>query len=202
VITMVGGNLMALMQTNIKRLLAYSSIAHAGYLLAGLATGGDNVGAGMLFYLASYAFMTLGAFAVVTAISAGDGEADDLADWSGIAYRYPLLSVVMGICLFSLAGIPPMAGFFAKFTLFYSIVKAGDVPIVIIAVLASATSVYYYLKVLVYMYMKDPVKELPLATPNAGVIAAAIIAALVTIYLGVLPGYVLDLAKASFASIF
>lgn len=202
VLTMVGGNLMALMQENIKRLLAYSSIAHAGYLLIGVAVGGDQAIGAMLFYLTAYTFMNLGAFAVITAVSAGENELENLSDWAGLGFRYPVMGAVMAMCLLSMGGIPPMAGFFAKFYLFFAAVKAGDIPLVIIAVLASAASLYYYLKVIVYLYMKDPERELAPATPNLGVRLGVLIAAAGVLYLGLLPGKVLDWAVVSVTTLF
>jgi NADH-quinone oxidoreductase subunit N len=202
VLSMVGGNLMALMQENIKRMLAYSSIAHAGYLLIGLAIGTDQAIGAMLYYLTAYTFMSLGAFAVITAVSAGENELENLSDWSGLGFRYPMLGAVMAMCMFSMGGIPPMAGFFAKFYLFLAAVQAGDVPLVIIAVLASAISLYFYLKVIVYLYMKEPERELLQATPNLSVQIGVIIAAAGVLYLGLLPGTVLNWAVVSVTTLF
>lgn len=202
VLTILGGNLLALMQQNIKRMLAYSSIAHAGYLMIGLAVGGVEAHAGMLFYLASYMFMTIGAFGVIVALSGGEDELEDLSGWSGIAYRNPILAAAMSLCLFSLAGIPPMAGFFAKFYLFYAAVSAGDVPIVIIGVIGSCISLYYYLKVTVYMYMREPELEIVPANPNFAVHLGVFFSSVGVLYLGILPGSVLEWARISVSGLF
>jgi NADH-quinone oxidoreductase subunit N len=202
VLTMLGGNLMALVQQNIKRMLAYSSIAHAGYILVGLAVGTlQSVGA-MLFYLTAYAFMNLGAFGVIVAVSGGEKELESIPDWSGLAYRYPLLGAAMALCLFSLIGMPPTGGFFAKFYLFYSAVAGGDVPIAVIGVIASMISLYFYLKVIVYMYMRDPDREIVPATPNLSVRLGVLLASCAVLYLGILPGSVLEWATSSVATLF
>lgn len=202
VITIITGNLMALMQENIKRMLAYSSIAHAGYILIGLAVGSAQAGAAMLYYLASYAFMTLGAFGVIVAVSGGEKELDDLSDWAGLAYRYPLMGAAMALFLFSLIGMPPTAGFFAKFYLFYSAVAAGDIPIVVIGVIGSMISLYYYLKVIVYMYMRDPEGEFILAAPHLSVRLGVLFTSCAVLYLGILPGSVLNWARYSMSTLF
>ena len=202
VLTMLAGNLMALMQENIKRMLAYSSIAHAGYLLVGLAVGGEQAGAAMLYYLAAYAFMNLGAFGVIVAVSGGDKELENIPDWSGLAYRHPVMGAAMALCLFSLIGMPPTAGFFAKFYLFYSAVAAGDVPIVIIGVIASMISLYFYLKVIVTMYMRDPDREIAPATPNVSVRLGVLLSSFAVLYLGIVPGTALEWATSSIATLF
>jgi NADH-quinone oxidoreductase subunit N len=202
VLTMLAGNLMALMQENIKRMLAYSSIAHAGYLLVGLAVGGEQAGAAMLYYLAAYAFMNLGAFGVIVAVSGGEQELENIPDWSGLAYRYPVMGAAMALCLFSLIGMPPTAGFFAKFYLFYSAVAAGDVPIVIIGVIASMISLYFYLKVIVTMYMRDPDREVAPASPNLSVRLGVLLASFAVLYLGIVPGTALEWATSSIATLF
>ena len=202
VLTMLAGNLMALMQENIKRMLAYSSIAQAGYLLVGLAVGGEQAGAAMLYYLAAYAFMNLGAFGVIVAVSGGDKELENIPDWSGLAYRHPVMGAAMALCLFSLIGMPPTAGFFAKFYLFYSAVAAGDVPIVIIGVIASMISLYFYLKVIVTMYMRDPDREIVPATPNVSVRLGVLLSCFAVLYLGIVPGIALEWATSSIATLF
>ncbi len=202
VLTMIAGNLMALMQENIKRMLAYSSIAHAGYLLVGLSVGSEQAGAAMLYYLAAYAFMNLGAFGVIVAVSGGDKELENIPDWSGLAYRYPGMSAAMALCLFSLIGMPPTAGFFAKFYLFYSAVAAGDVPIVVIGVIASMISLYFYLKVIVTMYMRDPDREIVPAAPNLSVRLGVLLSSFAVLYLGIVPGTALEWATSSIITLF
>ena len=160
VLTMGLGNFVALSQTNLKRMLAYSSIAHSGYLLVGLLAGsGSEQGyAPVVLYLVVYAIMNLGAFVVLTALAAREDSGLNLHDFSGLSQRHPWLAFAMAVFLFSMAGIPPTAGFVAKYQLFYAAIQAHEVPLVIISVLCSAVAVYYYLRVLVYMYMRDPVR--------------------------------------------
>lgn len=155
VFTMTLGNIVALVQTNIKRLLAYSSIAAAGYVMVGLASGGDLGASGLIFFLLSYAFTNLGAFIAVTAISQQVGS-DDIADYAGLARRAPLLAFALTFCLISLLGIPPTAGFVAKFYLFAGAVQQGLLWLAIIGVLNSAISAYYYIKVVRAMYLLEP----------------------------------------------
>jgi NADH-quinone oxidoreductase subunit N len=159
VITMVVGNLSALTQDNIKRLLAFSSVAHAGYMLVGLvavATSGWDTGAvAVLYYLAAYVFMNIGAFTVVALLGRrAEGDLQFDRDWSGSALRHPFLGVAMTVFMLGLGGIPPTAGFFGKYSLFKAAIDAHLVPLVVIAVLNSLVSVYYYLRVIVAMYMR------------------------------------------------
>jgi len=150
--TMIVGNFVAVRQTNVKRLLAYSSIAHAGYLLVGIVAS-DTVG--VLYYLLTYSVMNLGAFAVVAAVGRQGKDYDTLDDFAGLYRRNPGLAIAMSIFMFSLAGIPPAIGFFAKFFLFATAVERGYTFLVIVAVLASAVSAYYYLRVVVAMWMRE-----------------------------------------------
>lgn len=154
-LTMIVGNLVALRQRNVKRLLAYSSIAHAGYLTIAILSRDAR---GLIFYLLAYLFMNIGAFAVLVAMSFKGQEFHELDDFNGLSLRAPWLAASMSLFLFSLAGFPPTAGFLAKFYIFSQAVKEGLTSLVIIAVLASLVSVYYYLRVIVHMYM---IKEMP-----------------------------------------
>lgn len=203
-VTMVLGNFLALMQDSVKRLLAYSSIAHAGYLLIGLAGRSEALTSAMMYYLGAYAFMTLGSFGVLAAISDGDGERDALADWRGIGRRRPVLGALMAMFLFSLAGIPPFAGFFAKFYLFYAAVEAGDTALVLVAVTASFVSLYYYLKVIVVMYMNEAEagETGDGAELGFGARAALALSALGVLMLGLLPSRVLEWAASAAPSLF
>jgi len=163
-LTMTIGNIIAISQTNIKRLLAYSSIAHAGYILVALVAGGSSGISSAMFYLLAYVFMNIGAFVVVIAL----GESrTNLEDYSGLGWKYPWLGVFMAIFMLSLAGFPPTAGFMAKFYVFSAAIKSGYIGLVIIAVLNSFVSVYYYLRVTVIMFMRSsfspPEADLPLA---------------------------------------
>jgi len=165
VITLILGNLVAIVQTNIKRMLAYSSIAHAGYALIGVVVAGQVEAdaevhayglSSVLLYLAVYAAMTLGAFAVVAMLRKGPVEGDEIEDFTGLARRERLAALVMLIFMVSLAGIPPTAGFIGKFYLFLAAVKAGLTWLAVVAVLFAAVSAYYYLRVVMVMYMREP----------------------------------------------
>jgi NADH-quinone oxidoreductase subunit N len=154
ILTMFVGNVFALAQTNVKRMLAYSSIAHTGYLLIGIISLPDpDAGAALMVYLVAYAFTNLGALACVTFLAGRDEKLESLADYAGVGWRYPLVGLGMAICMFSLIGFPPTAGFFGKYYLFLAAVKAGFTPLVIVAALNSLLSVFYYLRIIVTMYM-------------------------------------------------
>lgn len=203
VLTMIVGNVIALTQTNLKRMLAYSSIAHTGYLLVGLLVGAktEQGYAPVVTYLVAYAAMNLGAFIILTVLADRDDTGLNLHDLSGLHYRHPWLAFAMAVFLFSMAGIPPTAGFAAKYLLFYSAVQAGEIPLVIISVLCSAISVYFYLRVLVYMYMREP-SGTP-ATTRVSIWAAAAVAGMValTIHIGVLPARIVAAAKKAVTSV-
>jgi len=154
VLTIVGGNVMALVQTNVKRLLAYSSIAHAGYLLIGVVVGGSLGISAILFYLFCYGFLNLGAFGVVSILERADSSGTDASDLRGLWYRRPALAGLLAFFLFSLAGFPPMAGFAAKYYLFYTALVGGHPELLIIGVLASILGIYYYLRVTATMFME------------------------------------------------
>ena len=203
-VTMVGGNVVALMQTNVKRMLAYSSVAHAGYILAGLAAGSAEGYGGALFYLLAYTLMNLGAFGVMGALEwdAEQGADQDLDSLAGIGYRKPFLGVAMGVFMFALTGFPPLAGFIGKYLVFAAAVDAGLVWLAILGVLASVVSGYYYLRVLVVMWMKSPDEapdnakvDFPVARATAVVVT---VCALALLALGVLPAGAIDATAAAF----
>lgn len=177
--TMVWGNLLAISQNNIKRLLAYSSIAHAGYLLMGILAGGFQGISTVLFYLLTYAAMTFGAFAVVIVL-AGRGDAcESLDDYRGVARRSPLLGWAMAAFMLSLAGIPPFAGFFGKLYLFGAAIEAGYPGLAVVAVLTSVVAVFYYLRVTVVMWMEEPAEGVDAVAPTAaGPLARGVLGAL------------------------
>ncbi|MCX6550377.1 MAG: NADH-quinone oxidoreductase subunit N [Acidobacteria bacterium] len=196
VLTMTVGNIVALTQSNIKRMLAYSSIAQAGYLLIGVIAGTPRGIAAMLIYLLIYALMQLGAFAVVILMRRTDAIGDELKDLSGLFGRQPLAAVAMLIFMLSLGGIPPTAGFMGKFWLFSAAIDAHYVWLAVIGVLNSAISLYYYLRVVVFMFMKNE------ATGSQPVLAPGLAAALVftlagTLLLGVYPRPLFELAEVS-----
>jgi NADH-quinone oxidoreductase subunit N len=191
--TMIFGNVAALVQNRLKRLLAYSSIAHAGYLLVGVTAmlRQEQDGAqAVLFYLAAYTLMTIGAFAVVSHLSQARADADDLNGYRGLARRHPWLAAALTIFLLSMVGLPPFLGFVGKFLLFRAAVKAGMTQLAVIGVLTSAISVYYYIRVIYLMYMTEAEEGAPAASPAAvdwpGRAALAATSLLVVI-LGVLP---------------
>jgi NADH-quinone oxidoreductase subunit N len=200
-LSMTLGNIAALVQNNIKRLLAYSSIAHAGYLLVAFAALPDNGIPAAMFYTASYAAMNVGAFAVISHFASAGERYVTLEDYSGLGRRSPLLAAVLTIFLLSLIGIPITGGFFAKFYVFSAALQANLVGLVIVGVINSAIAAYYYLRVIVFMYMREPQVDAPIAPVPAGLGSALAISLVATIYLGVLPGRILDYASRSVADL-
>lgn len=198
VLTMVIANLSALRQTNLKRLLAYSSIAHAGYLMLAVLTGDAS---GLLFYLTVYLFMNVGAFASLSFLGRHGQEYLELEDISGIGFRYPWIGAGFAIFLFSLAGLPPTGGFLAKFTIFAEAVRQGHLGLVIVAVLASLISVYYYLRVVVHMYMRPPAGEMLIESYNPALFLAFFLCIYGVLQLGIFPGNVLIFARQAAASL-
>ena len=194
-LSMTIGNIGALVQDNVKRLLAYSSIAHAGYLLVAFAALPDNGIPAAMFYTASYAAMNVGAFAVVSHFGNAGERYVSLEDYAGLGRRSPLLAATLTIFLLSLIGIPITGGFFAKFYVFSAALQANLVGLVIIGVLNSAVGAYYYLRIIVVMYMREPQREVPVTRIPLGLGAALAISLATTVYLGVLPGRVLEYAS-------
>ncbi len=189
VLTMTLGNLAALRQSSLKRLLAYSSIAHAGYLLVGLATGTAAAIDSVLYYLISYAFMTMGSFAIVILLER-QGEMDAQSNrLAGLGKTHPRLALVMSVFLFSLAGVPPFAGFFAKFFVFAAAVEGGWSWLAAVAMLNSAIGAFYYLRIVVRMYFDEPTAETMTDSPQRGLPIAVVlgVATVFTVVLGVLP---------------
>jgi NADH-quinone oxidoreductase subunit N len=201
VLTMTVGNVTALRQRNIKRMLAYSSIAHAGYLLVGMVAGGELGGSAVLFYLLAYAFMTLGAFAVVIALGRRGQANETIDDYAGVGFRSPFLGLAMAVFMLSLAGFPPLAGFIAKFYIFSAAVKAGYVGLAVIGMLNSVVSVYYYLGVLVRMYMVEG--DLTVASPTSRpyLFASLLVTVIGTLAVGLFPYSLWELARQSFLAL-
>jgi NADH-quinone oxidoreductase subunit N len=195
VLTMTIGNITALRQDNIKRMLAYSSIAHAGYALVGFAAGNSTGTAGILFYMLSYTFMNIGAFAVIILIGKKGESNGNVMDFAGLGFRHPVLAVVMSVFLFSLAGIPPTAGFIGKFYLFSGAIQKGYIGLAVIGVLNSAASVYYYLRVMVYMYMKEPTEDFEWTQVSAPIALSLLISVSGTLILGIVPSVILQYAE-------
>ncbi len=198
-LTMTLGNVVAIAQSNLKRMLAYSSIAHVGYMLMGLVAGGAPGAGAVLFYLLAYTFTTIGAFGVIALCARAGEDAVEVDDYAGLARRHPVLAATLALFLLSLIGIPPVAGFVAKFYLFGSAVRAGYIWLTVIAVLNSAVAAYYYLRVIVFMYMREPEGEALAVTPSfAGGLALAV-ALVGIVLLGVIPAPFADLAQAAVA---
>ncbi|ODS30987.1 MAG: NADH dehydrogenase I subunit N [Candidatus Scalindua rubra] len=197
VLTMTIGNVVAIAQTNIKRMLAYSSIAHAGYALIALVAGNGLGTASMLFYMLAYTFMNLGAFAVVIVLGRKGEENAMIDDYGGLGYKHPLLAITMSIFLFSLAGIPPLAGFVGKFYIFSAAINSGYIVLAIIGVVNSVIAVYYYLRVTVVMYMRKPVREFAPLSLSPFMILALILTVWGTIHLGIFPARIIELAQKS-----
>lgn len=196
ILTMAVGNIVALSQTNIKRMLAYSSIAHAGYALLGIISANNEGLASMMNYLMIYAFMNIGAFAVITMLRSEGFKGDSIYDYEGLSKTHPLAAALMLIFMFSLTGIPPTAGFIGKLYLFMSAINAGYTWLVVIAVIFSAISAYFYLRIVMYMYMRDPKETVTLTTSFSNGVALGITAVAV-LFIGILPSSLLDLARAA-----
>jgi len=200
--TMIVGTFVGVAQTNVKRMLAYSSIAHGGYLLLALLSANDVGKGAILFYLLTYAVTNLGAFGVIGLLESKTRANDRVEDYAGLWSEHPALAAAMTIFLLSLGGFPPMAGFIAKWYVFSAEVKAGYTSLAIIGVLTSVVSVFFYLRIVVMMYMTpaDGQVEFP-AVPRAAGIALAV-SVLLIFYLGILPSRVMDWAAASISTIF
>jgi NADH-quinone oxidoreductase subunit N len=201
--TMILGTVVGVAQSNLKRMLAYSSIAHGGYLLVGLVAANQIGKAAILFYLLAYAITNLAAFGVIALLGSRDDANDELRDYAGLWHTHPALAALMTVCLLSLGGLPPTAGFIGKWYIFSAAVGAGYYGLAVIGVLTSVISVFFYLRVVVMMYMSDregPAPVLP-RTSRIGMAALAI-SIVVIFYLGILPTQVLNLAADSIATIF
>lgn len=209
VLTMVIGNIMAFRQTNIKRMLAYSSVAHAGYILVGILASAVKESSGVagqavLYYLFVYTFMNLGAFAVIIWLGRNGGEYTDIRDYAGLAHKNPLAAAIMAVFMLSLAGIPPTAGFVGKLYLFMSAVQAGQVGLAVVGLVVSAIGLFYYLNLIVQMYFKQPEHDFADARKGGAMVAAGI-AALATIFFGLFPDLLIsprgDLSGATLSGI-
>jgi NADH-quinone oxidoreductase subunit N len=198
VLTMIVGNLVAVVQSNIKRMLAYSSIAQAGYVLVGTIAGGTDGQSATMFYLLVYTLMNLGAFAVVAALAQRGEEALDIRDYSGLANRQPALAALMALFMLSLAGLPLTAGFIGKLYLFVAALESGHAELVVIGVLTSAVSAFYYLRLIVLMYFRPAPEGAP-ALPRIGISVGTLlgIAAVGTLLFGIVPSLILGLAQGS-----
>lgn len=188
ILTMVVGNLIALAQDNVKRMLAYSSIAHAGYLMVGLAAGTAAGYTGVLYYLFAYTLMNVGAFGVIAFYERNHSmDFTEIDSYAGLGFKMPVMGVLLSIFLLSLAGIPPMVGFIGKYYVFAAAVQADMIPLALVGVLASAASVYYYLRVMVFMFFKQAHKEYTLKTPGFIFKTTLVLLGFLTIYYGIEP---------------
>ncbi|MCK6546594.1 NADH-quinone oxidoreductase subunit N [Myxococcota bacterium] len=208
VATVLGGNMLALVQTNLKRMLAYSSVSHAGYALIGVVAAGrgeSSAGAAVLFYLTGYTFMTLGAFGVLAFLERKEGgmEAERFGAYAGIGYKHPALGLAMTLFMVALAGIPPTAGFFGKLYLFSSAIRAGETPLAIVGILGSVISVYYYLRVIVAFYMRDVPDPgpTPTATRTPQLAIGLVLAVVMVLMIGVFPSQWIELGRSAIQSL-
>ncbi|MEV4918504.1 NADH-quinone oxidoreductase subunit NuoN [Streptomyces tirandamycinicus] len=195
IVTMLGGAIVAITQTDIKRLLAYSSIAHAGFILAGVIALTPEGVSSVLFYLLAYSFVTIGAFAVVTLVRDAGGEATHLSKWAGLGRRSPLVAAVFAVFLLAFAGIPLTSGFSGKFAVFRAAAEGGAGALVVVGVISSAIAAFFYIRVIVLMFFSEPRPEGPtVAVPSPLTMTTIAVGVAVTLVLGVAPQYFLDLA--------
>ncbi|WP_016883332.1 MULTISPECIES: NADH-quinone oxidoreductase subunit NuoN [unclassified Rhodococcus (in: high G+C Gram-positive bacteria)] len=195
ILTMVVGAVMAVTQNDVKRMLAYSSVAHAGFILTGLIAANRAGLSSTMFYLLAYGFSTLGAFAVVTLVRDSRGEATDLSRWAGLGRRSPLVGGVFALFLLAFAGIPLTSGFVSKFAVFQAAIEGGAVPLVLVGVVSSAIAAFFYVRVIVLMFFSEPQSDAPtIVVPSMFTAAAIAVGVVVTVVLGILPQGALDLA--------
>ena len=194
-LSMLFGSIVAIAQDDIKRMLAYSSISHAGYLTIGLAAGNQDGVAGIIFYLVAYTFMNLGAFGIISIIEGEDEANLSISSYAGLSSRKPLLAALLALFMFSLAGIPPFAGFFGKYYVFIAAIKSDLTWLAIVGVFSSAISVYFYLRIVVFMYFKESSSEFSIADSKTS-LAAVIITSILVILMGIFPGSVLQLISS------
>lgn len=192
VLSMLYGSIVAIAQTDIKRMLAYSSIAHAGYMLIGIASGLSAGSAGVVYYLAAYTFMNLGAFGIVAYIEGVEDTNLSLSDYTGLSNQKPALAALLSLFMFGLAGIPPLAGFFGKYYVFIAAINSGLLWLALIGILSSAISVYFYLRLVVYMYFREQSKAITIFDSSYSMLGI-IITALLVIILGIFPNSVIEL---------
>ncbi len=191
-LSMLLGSIAALSQNNLKRMLAYSSIAHAGYMTIGLAAGNIESMAGIIFYLAAYTFINIGAFSIISIVEGENDSHIDIDSFSGLHSKSPVLAALMSLFMFALAGIPPLAGFFGKYYVFLGAIESGLTWLAIIGVLSSVISVYFYLRVVVYMYFKEPVQNFQVEISPVALTSVIISSALVLIF-GIMPDLLMNI---------
>lgn len=196
-LTMTVGNVVAIAQTNLKRMLAYSSIAHAGYLLIALVAANDMGVSSVLFYILAYTFMNIGALAVVIIVSQKGDEFIQIHDFAGLGFKHPGLAVAMSLFMLSMAGIPPTAGFVGKFYIFSAAIKSGYIGLAVIGVINSVISVFYYLRIMVIMYMKEPTRDFNPLTLSPLIVVAVVLSVIGTLHLGIFPSKIMEIAQQS-----
>lgn len=197
ILTMAVGTVTAVSQSDVKRMLAYSSVAHAGFIMTGVIALNDSGLSATLFYLFAYGFSTLGAFAVVSIVRNADGDEEtDMSQWAGLGRRYPLVGVVFSLFLLAFAGIPLTSGFVSKFAVFKAAAEGGAAPLVVVGVIASAIAAYFYVRVIVLMFFTEPPENAPtVVVPTALSTATVSVTAVITLAMGALPQPLLDLAN-------
>jgi NADH-quinone oxidoreductase subunit N len=196
ILTMAVGCIIAITQRDIKRMLAYSAIAHAGFILVGVTAASPAGISSSMFYLVAYGFMTIAAFGIVTLVRAGDAEANDLSAWRGLGRRSPALAGTFAFLLLAMTGVPLTSGFTGKFAVFQAAERGGAVPLVVVAVVASAVAAFFYIRVIVLMYFSDPAADGPvIARPSVLTYGSIALGTAVTLVLGVAPQPLLDLAN-------
>jgi len=198
VLSMIIGNVVAIAQTNLKRMLAYSTISHVGFILLGVLSGSAQGYSAAMFYVLVYAVMSLGGFGMIILLSRHGFEADNIDDFKGLSQRSPWFALMMLILMFSMAGIPPLAGFYAKFAVINSIVEVGFIPVAIVAVLMSVIGAFYYLRLIKVMYFDQPIDQQPLAAPKDMQVAMSINALLI-LFVGVFPGTLMAVCARVFS---
>jgi NADH-quinone oxidoreductase subunit N len=198
ILTMLVGAVLAVSQTDVKRMLAYSSVTHAGFMLTGLIAADDAGLSSTMFYLFAYGFSTLGAFAVVGLVRDRNGEVPTLSRWAGLGRRNPLVGAMFALFLLAFAGIPLTSGFVGKFAVFQAAVEGGATPVVLVGILSSAIAAFFYVRVIVAMFFTEPTAETPeVVVPSALTRLALFLATVVTVVLGLAPQPVLDLAQSA-----
>jgi NADH-quinone oxidoreductase subunit N len=203
ILTMLVGSIVAITQTDVKRLLAYSSIAQAGYILTGVVATNTAGLSGSLFYLAAYGFATVGAFAIVTLVRDQAGEAAHLSRWAGLGKRSPAVAGAFALFLIAFAGIPLTSGFSGKFAVFRAAIQGGALPLVIVGVIASAILAFPYVRVIVLMFFSEPAPDGPdVVRPSAFTTTAVGVGALATLVLGIIPQPLLSLANHAASQLF
>ncbi|NUN08071.1 MAG: NADH-quinone oxidoreductase subunit N [Ignavibacteriaceae bacterium] len=197
VLSMLYGSIVAISQNDLKRMLAYSSIAHAGYMLIGLAAWNEKGVSGVIFYLVAYTFMNLAAFGLISLIEKRDLRGTEFSDYKGLGFKQPVLAGLMALTMFALSGIPPFAGFFGKYYVFLSAIEAGMTWLAIVGVISSVISVYFYLRLIVVMYF-DNSDEIVMVTPSTSAMLGIMISVLLIIIMGVAPGSIINLINSTF----